>query len=207
MLLCCAYINVTKAGQDILVPAVVRSTTVVDALTCCALIHSWCDLKAARINVQIMLYEFELDHNVVEETKNICWVKGVCAVDYSTITRWSKKFCSGWKNLNNQTRSGRPKTVDSEVVFQIIEANLVDRHRHDLGKSKCNCRIVFYITFTLHYEKIQNFWITQLIPLRSHTPMKTLLLLREIEEEVFNYHCFLLLRHNLLHILNSWPRS
>ena len=48
------------------------------------------------------------------------------SVDHSTITRWFfKKFHSGCKNLDNEIRSGGPKTVDSKVMFQAIEADLV----------------------------------------------------------------------------------
>ena len=43
---------------------------------------------------ELMLFKFEQGHNVAEMTKNICCVKGKCAVD-----------------LNHQTRSGRPKIV------------------------------------------------------------------------------------------------
>ena len=62
-----------------------------------------------------MLYKFELGHNAMEATKNIC-VKGEDAVDH-TVTKWFKKFCSGCKNLNDLSRPGRPKTMNSEAVF------------------------------------------------------------------------------------------
>ena len=39
-----------------------------------------------------MPYKFELGHNVTEETKNICCVKGVSTIDHSTVSRWFKKF-------------------------------------------------------------------------------------------------------------------
>ena len=41
------------------------------------------------------------------------------------IRRWLKKFCSRCKNLNDQARSGKPKTVNSETALQAIEANRV----------------------------------------------------------------------------------
>ena len=52
-----------------------------------------CDLKAAQMNVQhgliweFMLYKFELGHNAMEATKNICYVKSEGAVDHSLETR------------------------------------------------------------------------------------------------------------------------
>ena len=59
-----------------------------------------------------MFYEFELSHNATKATKNICYAKNEGAVDPSTVTRWFKKFHLGCKYLNDQTRSGWPKTVD-----------------------------------------------------------------------------------------------
>ena len=71
-----------------------------------------------------MLYKFELGHNTTEAIKNIYCAKSEGTVDHSRVTGWFKKFCSGYKNHNNQVRSGRPRSVDSKVMFQAIEANL-----------------------------------------------------------------------------------
>ena len=71
-----------------------------------------------------MLYKFKLEHNTAEETKNICGMKGEDAIDHSTVvTRWFKKFCSGCKNLDNQVRTDRFKSMNSKVMVQ--EANMV----------------------------------------------------------------------------------
>ena len=56
-------------------------------------------------------------------TKIICCVKSEGTVDHSTVTRLFKKFCSGCKNLDNQVRSDKPKTMDIEAVLKAIEAN------------------------------------------------------------------------------------
>ena len=110
----------------------VGSVVIVSAQTCCALLHSVSDLKVAHMNAQcslvweLMFYEFELGHNTVEAPRNICCAKGEGAVDQSTVSRWLKKFRSVCKNLNDRARSGRwPKTVDSEAVIKVIEANPV----------------------------------------------------------------------------------
>ena len=82
-----------------------------------------CDLKDTQMNVQcnliqeLTLYEFELDHNAVKATKNICCARGEDIVDHSRVTRWFKKFSLGYKNLDNQVRSGRSKTVDSKIML------------------------------------------------------------------------------------------
>ena len=111
-----------------LVPAVVGSITVVDALTCCAFFHSmWFKShtnKCATCLIQeFMLYKFKLIQNATESTKNICWAKGEGIVVYSIVNRWFKKFSLGCKDLNDWTKSGRSKAFDSEVILQTIKAN------------------------------------------------------------------------------------
>ena len=139
------------------VSAVVDSITVGGALARCALLHSVWDLKAAKANVQwsqiraLMLYELKMGHDTAEATKDICGVKGEDAV-----TRWLKNF-------NDQSRSGRSKTVESKAVLQPIEANLASSTRrvsgelgtsqpsavhqlHNLCESIQNCGIVPHST-------------------------------------------------------------
>ena len=65
------------------------SVVVVGALTCCALLHLVCDLKAAQMNMQysliqeLMLYKFKLGHNAMEATKNICCMQDESSVHHS----------------------------------------------------------------------------------------------------------------------------
>ena len=68
---------------------------------------------------ELVLYKFEMGHNVAEAIKIIC-----CTNGERTVTRWFKKFCLGCKNLNDPVKLDKPKTVDSETVLQAIEANL-----------------------------------------------------------------------------------
>ena len=74
---------------------------------------------------EVMLHKFELGHNAAEATKNICCAKVAGPVNHSTITRWFKKFHSGCKNLDDQTKLGRLKTKNSRDVLPAIEAILV----------------------------------------------------------------------------------
>ena len=154
------------------------SIVLVGTLTCCALLHSVWNLKAAQINVQhcllqeFMLYKSELSHNTTEATKNIYHTKGVVAVYHSTVFKWFKKFHFGYKNFGNQARSGRPKAMDSEAVLQARETNLtsttwrvsgklaislfsVIHHLHNVDKILQNIQIVFHVT-----KIFQNFWLT-----------------------------------------------
>ena len=99
-----------------------------------------------------MLYKFILGHNTGEATKKICHAKGEGAVDHTTLTRWFKKFLSDQKNFDNQAKSGRPKTMDSEAIRAnqinftwrvlgelIISQSSVVCHLHDLNKSNHSC--------------------------------------------------------------------
>ena len=66
------------------------------------------------------------------------------------------------KNLDDQARLDKPKTVASETVLQAIEANLASKHKesimqarhHNLGKSIQSCQNVPHIT-----KILQNFWL------------------------------------------------
>ena len=88
----------------------------------------------------------------METTKNICCAKGEGAANHRTVTRWLKKFCLGYKNLDNQAKLGRSKIVDSKAKLQATEANSVSstwrvsgeldllqssvvHHLHDLNKN------------------------------------------------------------------------
>ena len=81
------------------------------ALIRCALLHSVCNLKAVEVNVLCsIIRELKLCHITAEEIKNFC-----CAKVESN--RWLKKFRPGFKDIDNQPRSSRPKTRDLEAVF------------------------------------------------------------------------------------------
>ena len=54
-----------------------------------------------------MLYDFEFGHKVTKVTKII----------YGAVDHRIKKIHSGYKNLNDQARSSKPKSVDSEAVL------------------------------------------------------------------------------------------
>ena len=74
---------------------------------------------------EFMLYELELSHNATKVAKSICCEKGEHEVDQDTFTICLKKFRLGCKNLDDQERSGRPKTAGLKAVSQTIDANQV----------------------------------------------------------------------------------
>ena len=66
---------------------------------------------------ELILYEFKLGHDTIEAIKNICCAKNKGTIDYSIVTKWFKKFYLGYKYLDDQAMSSRPKTVQSVVVL------------------------------------------------------------------------------------------
>ena len=112
------------------------------------------DLKAVQTNMQcsliqeFMLYIFELGHSTTKATKNICRAKCEGAVDHSTVTRWFKKFCLGCKNLNDQARSSRPKTMDSKVtLLRKIQWVALEEYQVSLASNNL-LRVVTFTIFT-----------------------------------------------------------
>ena len=112
-LVCSVYITWSKQFKLWKLPFVVGSIVVVGGLTRYALFHFFCNLKALQMNMQFSLiwefklYKFELGSNTIEVTKNICCTKGEQTNDYNTVSRWLKRFCLGYKDFDDQTRSGR----------------------------------------------------------------------------------------------------
>ena len=55
-----------------------------------------------------------------KQPKTFTAMKDESTVEHSTISKWFKKFCSGYKNIDNQAYLGKPKTLDSEAMLQAI---------------------------------------------------------------------------------------
>ena len=142
-------------------------------MLCIISLHVWyesCTVSMQhRLHQELRFYIFTLSHNTVRATKNICCLKDEDAIDHTTVTKWVKKFCSTFKNLNNQAKSDRPKNMDSEVVFQAIGANPIWRafHRQVLFVNFITSAKAYRIAeLRLMLNKIlQNFWHLSIIHL------------------------------------------
>ena len=105
----------------------------VGAQTGCPFLH--CDLRAAQMNVirsvirELILYEFELDHNITETTKNICCEQKWRPSCPSAVIIWLKKFQSGFKELQRS-----PKTIDSEAGLKSMKSNMTNSTQRVLGR-------------------------------------------------------------------------
>ena len=99
---------------------------------------------------ELMLCEFKLGHNAAEAAKNIC-VKAEGSFDYSSVTRWFKKFRPIRKKLNDQglfilqateaNKASSTRRVSGELG---ISQSCVVCHLH-LDKSIWSNRIVFHV--------------------------------------------------------------
>ena len=110
---------------------------------------------------------------VMEVTQNTFCAKDEGMVDPRTVTRRLKKLCSGCRYQDNQAKSGRYNTMDSEAMFQANEANPVYRNYRsvsgEFGISKSKlvcyflnldkriscCQSLFHVT-----KMLQNLWLT-----------------------------------------------
>jgi histone-lysine N-methyltransferase SETMAR len=94
-----------------------------------------------------------------EAARKICQVEGEQAVSINVAQYWFKKFNGGHTDLRDEPRSGRPMTVNSEALREVVEANpststhilsaeldipqtSIVRHLHALGMVNRRCREV-----------------------------------------------------------------
>ena len=118
-LVCGKHITWSKQFNQWNIPTVVGSIVVVGVLTHSALLHSVCDSKATQMKAQeIILILYWAITPWKQPKEFVVW-----KVKTKLITVYFKKFCSSYKNFNNRTRSGKPKTMDFKAVLQAIEAN------------------------------------------------------------------------------------
>ena len=100
-----------------------------------------------------ILYEFKLGTNAAEASRKICTAFGEDALTSRTAQRWFKKFATGDESLEDETRAGRPLTLDIEELRTMIETN-----------SQLTCQMLaerFQVsdeTIRLHLHKLGKTW-------------------------------------------------
>ena len=83
----------------------------------------------------------QLSHNAAEAVKN-CRTKGEDAVSL-----WFKRYHPGRKNPHEQKRSGKPKSVYSEVLLQVIVANQVALGEYHASLVTLSCAVHYLNDF------------------------------------------------------------
>lgn len=99
----------------------------------------------------ILLYEFKLGTSATETVRKLCSVFDSDVMSIRTAQFWFNKFRSGDMCLENKPRSGRPVTIDNDVLRRKIDENpsltceklaedlnvsdeTIRRHLHNIGK-------------------------------------------------------------------------
>lgn len=67
------------------------------------------------------LYKFYQGSSTTDAVQNICSVFGVGCIFVRTYQRWYLMLSSGDKELKNKERSGRPQTIDDEVLKGYVD--------------------------------------------------------------------------------------
>ena len=90
-------------------------------------------------------------------------VCGVEAVDRSTISRWAQRFREGRLSIENDPKSGRPRTSTDdqsvECVLQILEEDrrTCEEIAHSAGISRASAYCI--LTERLHKCRIGSRWV------------------------------------------------
>lgn len=71
----------------------------------------------------VMLYEFRKGVSVGTAQKNIQDVYLDCAPALRTVKKWFSRFRNGDFNMDDQPCSGRPSTIDDDIVSALVENN------------------------------------------------------------------------------------
>ena len=67
-----------------------------------------------------MLYEFNKNHSAAEATRRINSIYEE-ALDERKVRRWFARFKIGNCDLEDAPKSGRPSTIDNEVLGNLVE--------------------------------------------------------------------------------------
>ena len=101
--------------------------------------------------------QFELAVTLLKQPKTsvVCKLK----VQLITLTKWFKKFFSGFKKLVNKPRSGRPKTEDFKAILKAIELNLASSTSRisDEFSISWSCVVCYLHFLCKKYQEMPNF--------------------------------------------------
>ncbi|KOX68102.1 Histone-lysine N-methyltransferase SETMAR [Melipona quadrifasciata] len=119
-----------------------------------------------------MLFEFHKSSNATVATKNICDVYP-SALDVRKCQRWFSMFKSGNFDPSDSYRSGRPTTLDNDMLRAKVEANpcqtieesIIQEHLQQIGKVR---RAGVWVPHNLSEENKANRFTTCNLLLQRH---------------------------------------
>lgn len=71
----------------------------------------------------VILHCFKKGDSVKNTVDEICTVYGDGAITITTVRNWFKRFRGGNFNLEDEDRSGRPKTTDTDLIKAMLDEN------------------------------------------------------------------------------------
>ena len=92
----------------------------------------------------ILLYEFLLHHSARDAARKINSVVGRRCVSHTTASSWFKKFEKKKYELKDKARSGRPLTLDTDRLVEIVESDSGQSLRCIASKLRCHHSTVAY---------------------------------------------------------------
>ena len=68
-----------------------------------------------------MIYEFHSKKNEIQATNSICLVHNDLALDVGTCQIWFARFSSGYFDLKDKDRPGRPIEANDSLLVELFE--------------------------------------------------------------------------------------
>jgi len=79
-------------------------------------------LKRRDVRV-LVLYEYRMGHRAAESARNKCSIMGDDVVSERDAQLWFKIFRSGIFDLEDETRSGRPREIEEYQLLELVEGD------------------------------------------------------------------------------------
>lgn len=124
-------------------------------------------------NRAVIKYLLKKGMSLTEIDNDMQGILGEACPSYTTIRKWRNKFKRGRTSLEDDPRSGRPKTATSpEMVDKVHDLVLIDRRlkaskiAETVGISKE--RVLYILHKELHMRKLLARWVPRLLTIEQN---------------------------------------
>ena len=111
----------------------------------------------------IIFYEWKRGSSSSAATANIHNAFGEDIVTYRTVHNWFNRFQSGEMNLDDEERSGRPRTVYDDDILSCIKENPEATTRELALALNCTHPTIVHCLQGLGYRMVLSRWIPHLL--------------------------------------------
>jgi histone-lysine N-methyltransferase SETMAR len=105
-----------------------------------------------------LLYEYQLGHSAAAATRNICGAIGPGSVGKTAVSNWFNRFRNENYLLQDETRPGRPTTIDLDELRNLLETDPTLTTTWVATTLGCNQSTVHYHLRKLEYVSKQSRW-------------------------------------------------